>query len=178
MGVFDFNNERAKNLANPKFDKDAVNFRSTKKLIRDAITGNTNINLITGTTKSGSSYSTGETTTGGCWIDNKPIYRKVIQLSASTTPTAETWLETSGTNFSWGTLEVDVVTKVDLMMAYDSTADISDVLPWASGTTSSSFQVDYVNNGFKSIVINSPVWDDVDLLTCVFEYTKTGDTAS
>ena len=42
MSIFDFNNNRAKNLANPKYGKDAINLRSTKKLLSD-FTGNTHV---------------------------------------------------------------------------------------------------------------------------------------
>ena len=45
MSVFDFNNDRAKNLSDPIYDKDAVNFRSARFLFRD-FTGNTHV--ITG----------------------------------------------------------------------------------------------------------------------------------
>ena len=42
MAAFDFNNDRGKNLADPKFDKDAVNLRSARVLFRD-FTGNTSV---------------------------------------------------------------------------------------------------------------------------------------
>jgi hypothetical protein len=45
MAAFDFNNNRGQNLSDPKFDKDAVNFRTLKELTSVA-TANTLSNVL------------------------------------------------------------------------------------------------------------------------------------
>jgi len=53
MAIFNLNNERARNLADPIYDKDAVNLRTARNLLRD-FTGTTEFtaSAITATTYS------------------------------------------------------------------------------------------------------------------------------
>jgi hypothetical protein len=89
MSVFDFNNNRAQNLSNPKFDKDAVNFRTLKFTLFN-LTGNTVLNNLTVSNISVSALT----------ISGSPSYNQ-LRLSTSYTPTGTTDANGATGSITW-----------------------------------------------------------------------------
>lgn len=103
-------------------------------------------------------YSTEERTTGGTWIDGKPIYRKVIETNARTIYD------------NWNTVALDASVHTDYVIKCDMvsiskngtgggvSANIK-ALVYADGTV-------HINNQYSNV--NNTVY-------CILEYTKTTD---
>ena len=106
------------------------------------------------------SYSTSETKTGGLWINNKPIYRKVIQTS--TPSNANTWVSVG----SISNLR-DLVNLYGFFMGDDG-RKIPLNSPEPSYETCASFL-----NGNIEMKVNS-LWTRKTAYIIV-EYTKTTD---
>ena len=111
-------------------------------------------------------YSTTEQVVGK-WIDNKPIYRKVIDT---------TYSGTINTNIQ----NLDTMVKMDVLAKQTTTNDWRN-LPWlyASGST---YGDPSWGGGFYFIFANSTIkfqlgssLDDISKLVIILEYTKTTD---
>ena len=122
----------------------------------------------------GRNFSETEVATGKTWINGKPIYRKVLTLTTASSPTAEDWLETDGSNFSWGTLDVEEVI-LSFIKAEDSAQNVDIILPFTNGTDVTRYEHDFNNFGFKSKVSGAPTFNDVINVIAIFEFTKTTD---
>ncbi len=123
----------------------------------------------------GRNYSEEEVETGTTWINGKPIYRRVVTLTTASAPTAQTWLETDGSIFSWGTNDVDEVIR-SFIRAEDSAQNVDIVLPYTDGADVVRYEHDFTNFGFKVKVTGAKSFVDVINIVAIMEYTKTTDT--
>jgi hypothetical protein len=124
------------------------------------------------------SYSTDETLTGGTWIDDKPIYRKVIQ---STTINGVQLIDISALNVK------DFIKPITGMVASSSTIKIG--IPFSEtqdstgvGTQTTEFTIKYVNTNIRIeyYKILNTINDSKDYLEnkdyyLTLEYTKKTD---
>lgn len=123
----------------------------------------------------GRNHSEEEVVTDSTWINGKPIYRKVLTLTTASGPTARTWLETTDSQFSWGTTDVDEIIR-SYITARDTTNSKDIIIPFTDGTDVTHYEHDFINFGFRSIVTGSPTYVGVTQLRAIMEYTKTTDT--
>lgn len=105
-------------------------------------------------------YSTNEINTGKTWIDDKPIYRKVLTGTATTTNTT---IDTSANVSSMNIIKIDG-------WIYKSATIQQQIGTYASDGNSSGIYVD--NNGLKLLLPSALV---PCTYTAIIEYTKTTD---
>lgn len=107
------------------------------------------------------SYSTGETLTGGKWIDGKPIYRKVIEFNSETT------IAEGGTNFTLATLGLSEIDNVFNIYAFNTTG---------SKTTKRRFSnIPFYWSNDTTLQLRAPSSITGYFLGLILEYTKTTD---
>lgn len=108
------------------------------------------------------SYSTAEQTTGATWIDGKPIYRKVVEVSSLPNNTQ--------TSYSHGIANAD--TFVTIKGIAKSTALLSLPIPFTERNGSTNIQL-YVQPTSFDVATNYDA--SAYAGTFIFEYTKTTD---
>lgn len=94
-------------------------------------------------------YSTSEIKTNKVWIDGKPIYRKVIQISVGTTETSYTissnisqaWIDMGNSWCTWGGNRTYPLPR--LLNEYYITNDLKLAVKSASGTNTGYVTVEY-----------------------------------
>lgn len=99
--------------------------------------------------KGGEVYSTSEVKTNKVWIDGKPIYRKMIQISVGTTDTSYTiannisqaWIDLGNSWCTWGGNRTYPLPR--LMSEYYITNDLKLSLKSLSGTNTGYVVVEY-----------------------------------
>lgn len=99
--------------------------------------------------KDGEIYSTSEVKTNKVWIDGKPIYRKMIQISVGTTEVSysiannisQAWIDMGSSWITWGGNRTYPLSR--LMAEYYITNDLKLALKSVSGTNTGYVAVEY-----------------------------------
>ena len=116
------------------------------------------------------SYSTSETFTGKFWIDGKPIYRKVVAITTSST--------TSGNQMTnLGISNIDKVIKSSCSVKRPNTNDAYYSLPFTWGSANIGYWINTSSpNSFVSIQSTNVASSELSLEGYfIIEYTKTTD---
>jgi hypothetical protein len=125
------------------------------KLNKDLQIGNTNINLET--VVNNCIYSTAEQIIGK-WINNKPLYRKVISISNLV-------ITTSLTTYPVGLINPDKIVKIDLSMRYSNNH-------WFTFWHLTDITYDPINNKILLYGDSTATFPEAYI---IIEYTKTTD---
>lgn len=110
-------------------------------------------------------YSTDETDTGKVWIDDKPIYRKVVDFGALPSATIKTVAHNISNVDTWVLIKATAMTTsgtgIDLPFT-DTTASTQSIACYVTATT---------------VAVDTGSIDRSDYSSCYFilEYTKTTD---
>lgn len=112
---------------------------------------------------SNANYSTSEEIIGR-WIDNKPIYRKVIEVPKSAVSASNVAIEHNISNL--GTL---VTARGILVGSTDF-----DVIPWISAGTYAIYLNDITSTAIN-LSITQNAYNKITKLVLILEYTKTTD---
>ena len=111
-------------------------------------------------------YSTSEIKTNGIWINNKPIYRKVIEKTVNSNTTGTVDLSGLGYDVIW-------VNQGKSFNQYNTTASSSGV-SWANNPSSNSdYGLVYINQSKVMNIKNNSGANRTYYVT--IEYTKTTD---
>lgn len=110
-------------------------------------------------------YTTEEVTTGGTWIDGKPIYRKIISVTATA---VSTWAVSSGDN---------AIQNVDTIVKYELIADVDRIINSSEFYSTSAYVRAYIQRQSDGLVIAYWTNDKSQLGTAraIVYYTKTSD---
>lgn len=118
-------------------------------------------------------YSTNEIKTNEIWIDGKPIYRKVIEKTFTST-IGETG-KAHSYDIAHGISNLSVIVKEQTRM--HSSSGYKYLLPYVNGDTSikASASVDRYDDTNIYLRIVNDTWGSKTKLTTILEYTKTTD---
>lgn len=110
-------------------------------------------------------FSTTETKTNKIWIDNKPIYRKVVDCGSLTNATTK--------NVNHGISNVDTVTNF-MLIAKNPTASTWIPIPYTN-KSSATYQVDVYISNTQIVISCGDNKSSYTLSKAIVEYTKTTD---
>ena len=115
-------------------------------------------------------YSTDEVKTGATWIDGKPIYRKVLNISTSAFTAGNNWVDISIPNLET-VVDIKGVTK-------HNTSSSNYVLPVSPQDNTSRLMLDTISSSSLLVSVGS-WWVENKIhyseLNVILEYTKTTD---
>jgi hypothetical protein len=121
-------------------------------------------------------YELGVVGTEKFWTDGSTIWRKVLELDDTTSPTGDTFLETDATDWGLGTADLAVVVSADLLVIESGVVYPLPLFD-AALTDFSSFTINVSGNKLVSQVLGSPTWTSATV-RAVVEYTTTSNNPS